>query len=252
MRTALAAFCLAALLSGCNQRTSPPKNGNGHAPPVDAATAGSVRGTVTLTGTPPKPVQIDMGLDPACNLQSATNPNLSEQVVASDGKLANVYVYIKTGLAPHSYPAPAEPLTIDQKGCRYIPHVAAARAGQLIRIVNDDMAMHNIHPAPTVSGNHEWNLSQLPGGAPIEKSFASPEVMMPVKCNQHPWMKMYLNIADNPYFAVTGKDGSFSLPDLPPGDYVLAAVQEKYGEHDQKITVAPNKPTQVSFDFTAQ
>ncbi len=208
----LGALLAAALaLGGCSQHTSAPAAPAEKATPVDLSHAGSIEGVVHLTGTPPTPAVIDMGLDPACNLQATADPNRSEQVVAHDGKLANVYVYIKSGLAAHTYPAPTAPVTITQKGCRYIPHVAAARTGQTIRVLNADMAMHNIHPAPAAAGNREWNISQLPGGAPIERTFAAPEVMMPVKCNQHPWMKMYLNIANNPYFAISAEDGSFRI-----------------------------------------
>lgn len=205
---------------------------------------------VKFSGSAPKAVKIDMGLDPACNM--SPEPNYSEQVAANRGKLANVYVYIKSGLAAHSYPAPAMPATVTQKGCRYVPHVLAARTGQTIRIVNDDPAMHNIHPAPNAPGNHEWNVSQPPKGEPIERSFNAPEVMMPVKCNQHPWMKMYLNLDDNPYFAVTGGDGGFSIANVPPGDYVVAAVQEKLGEKDINVHVAPKQTQDVAFEYKGQ
>ncbi len=182
-----------------------------------------------------------MGLDPACNMSAQQNH--SEQVLVDQGKLANVFVYVKSGLAAHRYPAPSQPVTITQRGCRYIPHLAVALAGQTIRLVNDDPAMHNIHPSPTASGNREWNISQMPKGVPIERSFATPEVMMPIKCNQHPWMKMYLNIASSPYFAVTGENGMFVIPDLPPGDYVLAAVHEKYGEKDISVHLGAETDT---------
>ena len=179
-------------------------------------------------------------------------PNYSEQLVTQDGKLANVYVYVKSGLAPRAYPKPTEPVVITQKGCRYLPHIAAARTGQTIRVLNEDPAMHNIHPAPQSSGNHEWNVSQMPKGEPIERSFEAPEVMMPVKCNQHPWMKMYLNVNDTPYFAVTSQDGRFDITNLPPGDYVLAAVHEKLGEQDMPVHVNPKQDTSANFTFPAK
>jgi plastocyanin len=253
VRTHIALLLAAFVLAGCNQHANAPassESSKAAAPPVDQATAGTITGVVHFLGTPPQPVKIDMGLDPACNM--AADPNYSEQVVAKDGKLANVYVYIKSGLTPHSYPQPAEPVTITQKGCRYEPHVAGARTGETIRVINADPAMHNIHPAPKVAGNHEWNLSQMPKGDPIERRFDAPEVMMPVKCNQHPWMKMYLNLADNPYYAVTDTNGTFQIANLPPGDYTLAAVHEKYGEKDITIHITPNQTQQVSFDFNSQ
>jgi plastocyanin len=249
------ALTLALTVAGCNQGNTAPERpqqtqqSSKAAPPVDTSQAGAIRGVVNFTGAAPQPVKIDMGLDPACNM---TGPNYSEQVVAHDGKLANVYVYVKSGLTPHSYPAPTQPVTITQKGCKYVPHVAAARTGQTIRITNDDPAMHNIHPAPNAPGNHEWNVSQMPKGAPIERTFDAPEVLMPVKCNQHPWMKMYLSINATPYFAVSGQDGSFNIPNLPAGDYVLAAVHEKYGEKDVNVHVAPKQTASADFTYSAQ
>lgn len=257
MRTSSVLFlcCILFVLVGCSQHTTPPPSSGNNAksapPVVDPAQAATITGVVTFSGTPPAPVKIDMGLDPACTVASKT-PNMSEQVVVNNGKLANVYVYLKSGLGEHSYPPPSEPVTITQRGCRYIPHVAAVLTGQTVKIVNDDPAMHNIHGAPTLPGNHEWNISQMPKGDPILRTFDAPEVMIPVKCNQHPWMKMYLSIADNPFFAVTPEDGSFTLKDLPPGDYTIAAVHEKYGEKDVQVHVGPKETKQISFGYSAQ
>jgi hypothetical protein len=252
MRNYIALLSLSVIFAGCNQNAKKPgsaESANNSGAPVDLANAGNISGVVSFSGAAPQPVKIDMGLDPACNMGDA---NYSEQVVVNDGKLANVYVYVKSGLTPHFDPVPSEPVTITQKGCRYIPHVVAARTRQNIRILNDDPAMHNIHPAPTAAGNHEWNVSQMPKGDPIERRFDAPELMMPVKCNQHPWMKMYLNIADNPYYAVSGTDGKFEIPNLPPGDYVLAAVHEKYGEKDMNVHVDPKQTKSVEFSYQAQ
>jgi len=248
VRKLLVAPCLLLALTACNQRTSAPAKtaSSSSAPAVDAASAGNVSGVVRYAGAVPAHVKIDMGLDPACNMAEA---NYSEQVVANDGKLANVYIYVKSGLAPHSYPKPSDPAVITQKGCRYLPHVLAARTGQTLRVLNDDPAMHNIHPAPKASGNHEWNVSQMPKGEPIERTFDSPEVMMPVKCNQHPWMKMYLNVNDSPFFSVSSTDGAFTIAGLPAGDYVLAAVHEKFGEKDIPIHVNEKQTAHAEFTF---
>ena len=68
----------------------------------------------------------------------------------------------------------------------------------------------------------------------MEKNFAREEIMLPVKCNQHPWMKMYINVVKSPFYAVTGPDGKYEIKGLPPGDYTLAFVQEKLGEQTRK------------------
>jgi len=121
---------------------------------------------------------------------------MAETIVANDGKLANVFVYVKEGLGDRTFDVPKDATTIDQKGCQYHPHVLAVMTGQNIEIRNDDETTHNIHPTP--KDNREWNESQPPKAAPIEKSFAREEIMLPVKCNQHPWMKMYRERGQDP------------------------------------------------------
>jgi plastocyanin len=211
--------------------------------PIDPATVATVSGVVNFSGPPPKLLKIDMSNDPGC-----AGENQSEQVETADGRLGNVLVYVKDGLAGRTFDAPKQILTVRQEGCRYIPHVAAVMVGQQVNFLDHDHTGHNIHPAP--KNNPQWNVSQSPNSAPIDKSFHNPEIMMPIKCNQHPWMKMYLSIIGNPYFAVTGKDGSFRLTGLPPGTYTIAAVHEKYGEQLQTITVGPRQDkTGVEFSY---
>src|SRR6266581_1480205 len=188
------------------------------------------------------PAKIDMSQDPACK-----GNNMSETIVADNGKLANVFVYVKDGLGDRTFDVPKDAVTLDQKGCQYHPHVLGVMTGQNIEIKNDDPTTHNIHPTP--KDNREWNESQPPNAAPLEKSFAREEVMLPVKCNQHPWMKMYMSVVKNPFFAVTGADGKYEIKGLPPGDYTLAFVQEKLGEQDQKVTLAAKDSKTVDIAF---
>ena len=212
------------------------------ATPIDPATAASITGTVSFAGAAPKMAKIDMSQDPACK-----GVNMAESVVDDGGKLANVFVYVKSGLGDRTFDVPKDPVTIEQNGCKYHPHVLGVIAGQTIRIVNSDPTTHNIHPTP--ADNREWNESQPPQAAAIEKTFAREEIMLPVKCNQHPWMKMYVNVVKSPFFAVTGKDGKYEIKGLPPGDYTLAFVHEKLGEQDQKVTVAAKDSKTVDQSF---
>ncbi len=207
---------------------------------VDPATAATVSGVVKFSGTAPKPAKIDMSQDPACK-----GNNVAETVVADNGDLANVFVYVK-GIQG-SFPPPSDAVKINQDGCRYHPHVIGVMAGQPIQIVNSDATTHNIHPTP--KDNPEWNKSQGPKAEPITEKFNREEIMMPVKCNQHPWMKMYINVVKNPFFAVTGKDGKFEIKGLPPGTYTITAVQEKLGSQDMQVTVGPKDSKTVDFSF---
>ena len=215
------------------------------ATPIDPATAASVSGTVSFDGTAPKAAKIDMSQDPACK-----GSNTAETVVANANKLSNVFVYVKEGLGNRTFDVPKDPVTLDQSGCKYHPHVLGVMAGQTLKIVNSDPTTHNIHPTP--ANNREWNESQPAQAAALEKTFAREEIMLPVKCNQHPWMKMYINVVKAPFYAVTGPDGKFEIKGLPPGDYTLAFVQEKMGTQEQKVTLAAKDSKTVDMTFKAQ
>ena len=118
---------------------------------------------------------------------------------------------------------------------------------QPVRFEDKDQTLHNIHSIS--KQNREWDQLQMPNSQPIDKTFSNPELMIAVKCNQHPWMRMYLSVIANPFFAVTGPDGKFSLPGLPPGTYTIAAVQEKFGEKTQTVTVGAKDEKSVSFSY---
>jgi len=247
----LSAFLALALLAGCGKKESTEEQPAAPSPaaaptatPIDPATAAAISGTVKFDGAAPKAAKIDMSQDPGCK-----GTNEAENIVVSGGDLANVFVYVKDGLGNRAFDAPKDAVTLDQKGCQYHPHVLGVMAGQTVDIKNDDPTTHNIHPTP--KDNREWNESQPPSSADIQKNFAREEIMLPVKCNQHPWMKMYINVVKNPFFAVTAKDGTYEIKGLPPGDYTIAFVHEKLGEQDQKVTVAAKDTKTVDQSFKA-
>jgi hypothetical protein len=231
-----------------------PKKDNGEGPTEDTGKAkyaskgdeGTVSGAVSFDGEPPQPKRIDMGQDPNC--ASAPGDKMTEEYVVADGKLANVYVYLTGGkLNDWQFDTPASPGELDQIGCRYDPHVMGLQTGQTFKVINSDKATHNVHPTP--KNNQEWNLSQPPGAAPIEKKFNRPETLIPVKCNQHPWMKSYVGVLAHPFQAVSAKDGAYSIQGVPPGSYTLVAWHEAMGEQKQNITVAANGTVTQDFTF---
>jgi plastocyanin len=209
----------------------------------------SVKGGVKVEGAVPTPTRINMSSDVACARQHSTAA-VSEDIVADkSGDLQNVVVYVSEGLGDRTFDVPAEPAVLQQKGCVYEPHVLALRANQKLQVLNGDSCMHNIHPAP--ANNREWNKAQTPGST-LEATFAREEVGIPLKCNVHPWMRSYLAVFKHPYFAVTGKDGSFDLSNLPPGTYTISAWQEKLGTVSQKVTVGSNETKTLQFVFKAK
>jgi hypothetical protein len=255
-------FSLLALLASCGGS----KTVTNEATPTNDATAGptfspkgnegSVSGVIAYNGAAPAAKKIDASADPVCG---QTNPNLStEDTVVKDGKLANVFVYIKDGstadgakIASFTFPTPSEAVTLDQKGCHYVPHVLGLQANQKLKITNSDPTQHNIHPTPKV--NLEWNQGQPNGAPPLEKTFARAEVLIPVKCNQHPWMKSYIGVLKHPFFAVSGEDGAFTIKGVPPGTYTVAAWHEKGGpngtEKTMQVTVPASGAGKADFAF---
>ena len=217
----------------------------GGLPPTTSGAA-SLRGTVKFEGTAPKPKLISMSADPSCAKQHPS-PVFSQEVMTdSKGDLGNVVVYIAEGLGDRKFDVPTQPVVVEQKACMYQPHVLAVRANQPLHVVNDDPTSHNIHPTP--ANNREWNKAEPPGTS-VDETFTREEIAIPVKCNLHPWMHGYVAVFNHPYFAVTGKDGSFDLTGLPPGTYTLKAWHEKLGTSTQTITIAANETKEISFVF---
>jgi len=218
-------------------------------PAKSATDNAAIKGTVKLEGAAPTPTRINMSSDAFCARAHSTAA-LSEDIVADkNGDLQNVVVFVADGLGDRTFEVPTEAAVIQQKGCVYEPHVLALRANQKLQVINNDACMHNIHPAP--ANNREWNKAQA-AGATVEATFPREEVGIPFKCNVHPWMKSYLAVFKHPYFAVTGKDGSFDLSNLPPGTYTISAWQEKLGTASQKITVGNNETKTLQFVFKSR
>jgi plastocyanin len=254
LHLALAALVAVAII-GCGGNKSsesseqPAATSSSGGAAVDASTAGTVTGTITLDGKAPMARPINMSAEPYCQ-KAHPSPVVPPEVVTGEGgTLANVVVYVKDDMSKYSFPAPSGSVALDQSGCMYDPHVIALMAGQTLEVKNDDQTTHNIHPMP--KDNPEWNKSQPPGASPIDDSFARAELAIPVKCNVHPWMKSYIFVFKNPYYAVTKKDGKFELDNLPPGTYTIEAWQEKYGTTDQTVTIGPKESKAVTFTFKA-
>jgi hypothetical protein len=221
---------------------------------VSAAAEGKISGTVKLDGTAPHQKAIDMSKEPTCQKIHEGHPVTTETVLTGPGGgLQNVVVYISEGLpVAASSQVPSETPAFDQKGCQYIPHVLALDVNQHFKVTNSDQTSHNIHPMPKPGGgNQEWNKSQPQGAPPFDVFWKAEEVAVHVKCNIHPWMSGYMAVVKGPY-GVTDNNGSFTINNVPPGDYTLTAWQESYGTQTQKVSVGAGKPATADFTFKAK
>ncbi|MGB7190248.1 MAG: carboxypeptidase regulatory-like domain-containing protein [Acidobacteriaceae bacterium] len=213
---------------------------------IDWANSGTISGTIHFTGKAPKRIPIDMGQDPVCSLAPA---NLTEQYVVDNGGLENVFVAIKSGLGDKAYASPSKPVVMDQKGCRYVPHVIGVMAGQPIQFTNSDNTMHNVHMIPTLSTNQAVDVSEAPNSPGETRTLSTPELMIPVRCNNHPWMEAFVNVTDNPFYAVSADAGHFTIKGVPPGTYTILTDHEILGEKTTTVTVTPHQTTTVDVTY---
>ena len=222
---------------------------------VPTGKEGTITGTIAYNGAAPAAKKIDTSADPVCGQKS---PNLAtEDNVVTNGKLEYAFVYIKDGattdgtkVGDYTFTAPSDSVTLDQNGCHYKPHVMGAMVNQKLNITNSDPTQHNIQFTP--KNNPDWNQSQ-PNGAPaLTHSFARSEVLVPVKCNQHPWMKAYVGVLKHPFFAVSAEDGTFTIKGVPPGTYTVAAWHEGGATGTEKtmsVTVPASGSAKADFAF---
>ena len=208
---------------------------------------GSIAGVVAYTSAAPTPRRIQMDSDPICAQKG--KDATSEELLVKDGKLQNAFVFVKSGLPKNTFATPSQEVVLDQVGCRYVPHVLGIQTNQTLKVVNSDATNHNVHPVP--QKNREWNETQYASAPPIIKKFPLEEVLIPVKCNQHSWMKAWVGVLKHPFFAVSGPDGTFTIKGLPPGEYELEAWHEKLNPRTLKVTVKEKAEAKADFSFEA-
>lgn len=216
---------------------------------------GSIAGTVSFNGAAPEKAPISMTADPVC---ASANPDAhAEDIVVNGDKLQNVFVYIKDGkvgdknFTGFSFSPPAQAATLDQKGCHYVPHVVGVQVNQTFNVTNSDATAHNVNV--DARQNEKFNQGQPPSGAPIVKQFKRAETVIPVKCNQHPWMRAYIGVLQHPFFAVSDASGKFEIKGVPAGTYTLVAWHEKYPQGiTQTVTVGSGAAAASDFSFTAE
>ncbi|HET6373074.1 MAG TPA: carboxypeptidase regulatory-like domain-containing protein [Candidatus Polarisedimenticolia bacterium] len=244
---AVAAF-LAVMAAGCGDPTQQPPSVPPGALPTGAVIGGAaISGRATFAGSAPAPEPINMGSDATCHTKQEGEPLREDLLVGADGSVKNVFVHVVSGLEGRVFAPPAEPVSLDQRGCLYKPHVAGIQVGQPLLIINSDSTLHNVHAVTTV--NKGFNFGMSVEGQKITRYFHRPEIMVKAKCDVHPWMAMYLGVVEHPFFSVTGQDGRFSIAGLPAGTYVLEAWHEKLGTTRQTVTLGDGEKKEISFTF---
>jgi hypothetical protein len=223
-----------------------PAEGAAPAAPAVAADAGTITGAIKLDGAAPKPEPIRMKADAYCDKSHAEGAMSEAVKVGTAGELANVFVYVKDYKGPKAA-APTAPVTLDQHGCLYTPHVFGVMAKQPIEILNSDDTLHNIHALPTT--NSEFNIAMPTKGQKTQKVFDKPEVMVKFKCDVHPWMAAYAGVLDHPYFGVTDGTGKFTIANVPPGTYTVEAWHEVFGTQTMQVTVGAKESKTADFAF---
>jgi hypothetical protein len=243
-------FALVGLVVACPGPDDAPDPDEPAEMPFDVGTAGHVQGMVMFEGTPPAPQRLDMASEPECDTywREQDEESVRELVKVRDGHLANVLVYVREGLEGMTFPTPREAVVIDQVGCIYTPHVRGVMANQTLTFKNSDPVMHNINATP--QANRPFNFSQPMQNMETNRTFAQPEVAIPVRCDVHGWMRAYVGVVPHPYHAVSNDGGTFDLSDLPPGEYVVEAWHAELGTQEQTVTVETGETAQVSFTFT--
>ena len=217
---------------------------------VQMASAGDITGKITLKGTAPAEKDITpLKEDANCGKFHSEMPKTRFYVVGADGALADVIVSVQ-GISGKSTGASAAPLVLDQKGCEYIPSILAAQTGQKLNIKNSDPVLHNVHTQPgATAGNKESNNAQMAGAADITMTFDKAEPFLKFKCDVHPWMFAWVSVFDHPYFAVSGKDGTFKIANVPAGKYKIEAAHRKAGSVVQEIEVKDGEAAKVDFSL---
>jgi plastocyanin len=217
---------------------------------IDPATTGAVRGRATLEGPLPATTTVRMDGDKTCATFAQGAVRATETfVVGPDAGLANVFVHVTAGLEGRRFPVPQEPVVLDQQRCWYLPRVVGVRVGQPFHVLNSDPLLHNVRATSEV--NEPFNQGQPVPGMRYAHTFSTAEVMVPIKCDVHAWMRAWVGVVNHPYFAVTGPDGTFALPNLPAGTYTVEAWHEAAGTQSGTVTVTAQGTATLSLAFKA-
>jgi hypothetical protein len=215
-----------------------------------AGQTGTIKGRVVLSGSRPANPPIRMGADPLCAKlarESGKRPTQEYVVTDATGGLTNSFVEVQ-GSFPSAPPPSKDPVVITQRGCVYSPRVAGVRVGQMLRIVNADTLLHNLHGVSAKSNG--FNTTQPKSGMANDFPMKAAETMLHLTCDVHSWMSAYVGVESHPYFAVTGADGTFAIARVPAGRRTIRAWHERYGWITRTVDLKPGGTATVDLRYT--
>src|SRR5262249_55651281 len=213
---------------------------------AQASSRGTIKAHIRLNGKLPGNPVIRMGMDPMCAKINAGKRVIQEAVVADlEGNLANVFVKLQ-GTFPQA-PVPTQPVTIDQRGCIYIPRMVGVRVGQTLEVKNNDPLLHNVHGLS--ARNNGFNVSEPAAGMVQQFRPKDEEVMLRIKCDVHSWMTSYVGVVSHPYFGVSNAMGIIEMSNVPAGTYMIQAWHERFGPLMQSVRVRAGATTMVEFMY---
>ena len=211
---------------------------------VEIQESGTIIGVVRYEGKVPKPKELKVTTaDQPCH----KGPIMSEKLVLSaDNKVKFAVASIKGIVRGKPFPEQdaQNPVTLDQQNCRFRPHVITVPIGHPLRILNSDGILHNVHAHTMI--NDAFNRAMPPKVTQMDVSFDYPE-RIKFTCDAHAWMKSYIVVAEHPYYAVTGDDGTFRFENVPLGTHTIEVWHEALGKQKQEVTVAAGEEVAVEF-----
>ena len=190
---------------------------------VSVEDGGSIRGTVKWQGALPHLVASEINKDPqVCDPQGQKHRDLERLLVAPTGGVANTVVYLKNVTRGKAMDLPVARRILNQKNCRYEPHILLVPAQAILTVRDSDPLLHTVQ----MSGSADYNLPFVHEGQEITRPMTR-EGTVSLRCNAgHVWMNSEMFVARHPYYTVTDQDGNFELTQVPPGNYEIVAWHE--------------------------
>jgi hypothetical protein len=190
---------------------------------VTVTNGGTISGTVKWSGPVPRSLSFPITKDPQiCDPDSKKTADLERLIIGAQGGVANTVVYLKDISSGKAMDLPEQRRHLDQRHCRYIPHILLVPASAELEMVSSDATLHTIH----MDGAASYNLPFPFAGRPTTRAFQTPGLVN-LRCNGgHVWMNAEMFVAPHPYYAVTDEGGHFEFTDVPPGTYQIVAWHE--------------------------